>query len=128
MVAGPLLLLMLGSIEVARLLWIQQALNRTAISAARCVGIRNDGCARRGIYASELALAHVQAEARAWGVPLSDNAIEIRDGVACNGLPGFSAVVLTLAVDSPLPFVAEAFHLPDNRFVAKACFPTQAES
>jgi prepilin-type N-terminal cleavage/methylation domain-containing protein len=45
-----LLILIFGSIEFGRLLWARQALQATAIEAARCIGILAASCAAGGAY------------------------------------------------------------------------------
>jgi Flp pilus assembly protein TadG len=39
LVIGPLLLVLLGTVEVSRLLWTRQAIQSVAIAGARCLGV-----------------------------------------------------------------------------------------
>src|SRR5215471_5066744 len=45
MIATPLLLLLFGTVEVGRMLWLQNALNYSVESAARCASIDANNCA-----------------------------------------------------------------------------------
>lgn len=127
LVAVPLVALLLGSVEVARVLWTQTALERTAISSARCIGIRGGACSAEGVYDAAAAVAFVTAEAAGWGLALSAADIAVTDNASCGGQPGQSGVTLTSDNFSPLPFVATMMGASQT-MSASACFPTQAPS
>jgi hypothetical protein len=44
LIAGPLILLLLGTMEIGRLLWYQNALNYSVEEAARCASIDVNNC------------------------------------------------------------------------------------
>ncbi|PYE38844.1 TadE-like protein [Rhizobium sp. PP-F2F-G20b] len=121
----PLMLLLLGTVEVGRVLWTQTALDKTAMTVARCIGIRADGCATSGVYKPDLAVAFAKSEAGSWGISLTNQMISLSDDVACDELPGFSRVTLQTKILSPLPFISTL--LGSEQMSAEACFPRQAD-
>ena len=48
--ALPFLMLLVGTIELGRLLWMRQAMQSLAGSAARCMGVLQTQCAASGVY------------------------------------------------------------------------------
>ncbi|MET0259391.1 MAG: TadE/TadG family type IV pilus assembly protein [Methylobacterium sp.] len=127
MVVWPFVLLLFGTIEVGRVVWTQTALDKTATTAARCIGIRNENCAQQGTFDRDLAIAFIQKEARSWGLPLAASAIVIKDSADCDGAPGQSTVSLATDIASPLPFIARLM-AGSEHMQAKACFPSQVTS
>ncbi|WP_082652790.1 TadE/TadG family type IV pilus assembly protein [Aureimonas sp. AU12] len=123
----PFMLLLFGTIEVGRVVWTQTALDKTATTAARCIGIRNENCTQQGTFSRDLAVAFIQQEARSWGIALATSAITVEDAASCDGAPGQSKVSLSTDIFSPLPFIAKLM-AGSEHMQARACFPTQAAS
>src|SRR5699024_8832101 len=74
LIAAPLMLLLVGTIEVGRLFWTQHAIDEAAIAGARCMGIRAPACADAGgAFDQDTTKTHVVAEARSMGVALDSS-------------------------------------------------------
>lgn len=125
MVAGPLLLMIFGSIEFGRLFWVRQALQETTIAGARCMGVPQTDCSSEGAYSASQTLDFIQDTARGRGIPLSPDDVTIDRDATCTGISGFSRVEIRYRFDSALPglltLLAEGSNLR-----AQACFPNQA--
>ena len=50
LVAGPFLLILVGSVEFGRYVWTRQAIQDTAIAGARCVGVLQRPCEQDGVF------------------------------------------------------------------------------
>jgi hypothetical protein len=50
LVAGPFILILLGSVEFGRYVWTRQAVQDTAIAGARCVGVLQRPCEDEGVF------------------------------------------------------------------------------
>lgn len=123
--AGPLILLLFGSLEFGRLYWTRQALQETAIAGARCMGVKQPGCATDGAYSFALAAEFIKDLAEERGLALSDSDLSLDPNTTCSGLSGFSSVTINFTFQTPLPpFIAA---LADGmELSATACFPNQS--
>ncbi len=119
LVAGPLLLLFVGIIEVGRLMWSGHALDEVAISGARCVGLHTPGCATGEAVVPDMAIAHIIAAANSWGLALESGDISLDTSVGCAVETGFLRVALTYSFESVLPGLA------GTELDSEACFPSQ---
>ena len=124
LLAVPLLLIIVGTIEYGRALWTQQAMQSLAISTARCVGISQSECASSGTYSSSKTTAYVIAEAARLGVPLQGPDISVNAATSCQGVTGFATVTITYRFVSAAPEFLTAMVLGPN-LRAPACFPHQ---
>ncbi|MBL8583493.1 MAG: pilus assembly protein [Rhizobiaceae bacterium] len=123
--AGPLALLLFGSLEFGRLYWTRQALQETAIAGARCMGVKQSNCATNGVYSSALAKKFIKDIAEERGLTLTDSDVILAPNTSCSGLSGFSSVTINYTFDTPLPSVIAA--LADGMaLTASACFPNQS--
>src|SRR5690606_17902256 len=87
MVAGPLLLLLFGTVEFGRLMWLRQALEETATAGARCMGIPQPECMSGGAYNAATARAFILSEAAGWGLQVTTDDLAIDRAATCSGLP-----------------------------------------
>ncbi len=124
LVAVPLLLLVVGTLEFGRLLWTRQLMQSLAISTARCVGVSQSECTVGGSFDSATAKAHVVAEAGRLGVPITAADVTIVPNTTCNGLTGFASVDITYTFVSAAPELIVAL-LTGPTVSATACFPNQ---
>lgn len=69
--ALPLLMLVFGTLEFGRALWVREALQMTAVQAARCMGILSSSCASSGAYSSSNTTTYIENLAAQWGVTLT---------------------------------------------------------
>lgn len=118
-IVGPLLLLLVGVIEVGRLMWTSHALDEVAIDAARCIGIRAPGCASAEEIQPILVNAYIGQAARSWGIVVIPNDISLRTDIGCAVDTGFLRVGLSYGFDSVLPGIGK------TQLTSEACFPSQ---
>jgi Flp pilus assembly protein TadG len=124
LVAVPLLLIIVGTIEYGRALWTQQAMQSLAISAARCIGVQQTQCTNSGVYNAAKTSTWVIGEAAKLGVPLQAANITVNASTTCQGVSGFATVAISYLFVSAAPQVITAMVLgPTLR--ANACFPVQ---
>lgn len=124
LLAVPLLLIIVGTIEYGRALWTQQAMQSLAISTARCIGVGQSECSNSGTYSSGKTTAFVIAEAAGYGVPLQAADVSVNASTSCQGVAGFATVTITYRFVSAAPeFITALFLGPNLR--ATACFPNQ---
>ena len=125
LVAAPLLLIIVGTVEYGRALWTQQAMQSLAISAARCIGVQQTQCTTSGSYSLAKTRTWVIGEAAKLGVPLQTANITVNASTTCQGVSGFATVAISYLFVSAAPQVVTAMVLgPTLR--ANACFPVQA--
>jgi len=123
-VAPVFLALLFGTIEFGRALWIQQALQETAIAGVRCMALPQSACAAGTppIYNATNTTAYIQGVANQWGVSLPSANITKNNVASCGGLGGFSTVSLSFTFQSVVPNLIEisSSGIPLS---ATACFP-----
>lgn len=123
--AGPMALLLVGSLEFGRLYWVRQALQETAIEGARCMGVLQPGCKAGTSYSSAATTTFIKDTAKGRGVKLSDSDLTLSPNTSCSGVSGFSSVTINYTFETALPpFVAEAL-VDGLQLTATACFPNQ---
>jgi Flp pilus assembly protein TadG len=126
----PLMLLVFGTIEFGRLLWTQQALQTTAIEAARCMGILSSNCASAGAYSSDNTTTYIETVATAWGVTLSSSNLTLTrtsTNTACSptsSTPSVSEVTITYTYRTMVPGLLTM--LSSNALTGHACFPNDS--
>ena len=124
LIAGPLMLLMFGTIEFSRLLWLRLALEETATAAARCMGIPQPECASGGTYNAAATKNYIVAAAGGWGLAVIPGAIQLDHDATCSGLSGFSSVEISYQFSSAVPGFMEMLGIAPT-LSSKACFPNQ---
>src|SRR5690606_33721370 len=91
---APLMLLIFGTIEVSRLVWVKNVMHEAAISGARCMAIMADGCASSGAFNPAETTVYVQQSAIALGLAIAETDIELQQASGCGNATGFSGVVI----------------------------------
>lgn len=122
-IATPLMLLTLGTIEFARLLWTQEALDATAIQTARCIGTLSGSCASGGTYNSTNATSYAEGVSSGWGVTLADAAFTMTASQTTGACTGMSQVSITYTFATVVPGLLAMLSSPS--LTALACFPNQ---
>jgi Flp pilus assembly protein TadG len=117
LVAAPFMLLILGTIEYGRLIYLHHAVEETAIEGARCAGVVEPGCSANGAYDAMAARRHIVAQASGKGLAITTDDVTIDRSATCAGVEGFSRVTVAYDLQSPLPV--------EFRGTAAACFPNQ---
>lgn len=125
LLAVPLLLMIVGTIEYGRALWTRQAMQSLAIATARCVGVTQSDCSTSGSYSATKTSTYLIAEAAKLGVALTTGNISINANTSCQGVSGFSTVAITYTFVSAAPKFITAL-LIGPTLTATACFPNQA--
>lgn len=125
LLAVPLLLIIVGTIEYGRALWTQQAMQSLAIATARCVGVSQSECSTSGSYSSSKTNTYVIAEAAKLGVALRSTNISVNANTSCQGLSGFATATITYEFVSAAPAFITALVIGPT-LTASACFPNQA--
>ncbi|MFT5742171.1 MAG: Flp pilus assembly protein TadG [Paracoccaceae bacterium] len=115
----PTMLLIFGSIEVARLVWVQNSVHEIAITGARCMGIDAEECTDANGFDPAATKAHIQDLARAWGLSLDVSDIDLSENATCGGATDFSRVVIRYDFTSFLTL------LTDIDLGFEACLPNQ---
>jgi len=125
LVVPPMLALTFAIIEYGRFFWTQEALEQIAISAARCMGIKQSSCASSGAYSSSATQSYITSAATSWGISIPTGNMTLNNSATCSGTTGFSKVTLTTtfatAVPGMLPFPSGGTTL-----TATACFPNNS--
>ena len=121
----PLLLLVLGTMEFGRLLWMQQALQSTATAGARCMGIRAGSCTTGGSYNAATAKYYMEGLASNWGVTLADsNFSTLTTNSANSECSGLSEVQISYTFNSAVPGLMTM--ITGKSLTGRACFPNQS--
>jgi len=77
-IALPLFLLLVGTIETARIFWTYTVVNEVAQIGARCVGLPQPSCSNNGTLASKAVLIqHIESVAQNRGTLIQTSDVEI---------------------------------------------------
>jgi Flp pilus assembly protein TadG len=121
--ALPMLIAIFGALEFARYSWTLNVIEQLAADTARCVGLRQSGCASGGAVSLPSARAFAVGLAADRAVLLVSTAVAIDPAASCGGIPGFSRVEVATRFRAATPLVGA---LLDKPVVASACFPNQS--
>jgi Flp pilus assembly protein TadG len=125
LVVPPLLALTFAIIEYGRFFWTQEALEQTAIAAARCMGIRQSNCAASGTYSASATQTYITNVANSWGISVPTANMTLNNTATCSGTSGFSQVTLTTTFSTAVP-VLLPFPGGGSTLTAVACFPNNS--
>ena len=121
----PFLMLIFGVEEFGRLMWTREALQETAISGARCMGVLNTSCASAGSYSSGNTATYIESVANNWGITLTSANMTLNRAASCAGVTNFSSVSLTYTFQTPVPEVLTAIGA-GAPITVNACFPNNS--
>ncbi len=125
LLVGPLLLVVLGTMEFGRFLWTTNALQQVAIRTARCMGVLLAGCATGNVYSSSSSLSYAQSLATSYGITLPAPSITLSDPTSCAGAPGFAVVTISYTFTSVVPTLLPSLSSAAP-VTATACFANQS--
>lgn len=125
LVAVPLLLLIVGTVEYGRLLWTRQAMQSIAVEAARCMGVKQTECRSGSSYSANATRQMVIARAGRIGVTLTANDVTLNPSTTCSGVAGFSQVSVSYTFTSAAPEMLTAL-ATGGALSVSACFPNQS--
>jgi Flp pilus assembly protein TadG len=129
LLATPLLLLVLGTLEFGRLMWFREALQMTANEGARCMGVVASSCASGGAYDATNTTTYIENIANNWGITLANaNVVLARPSTNTNCLPThltpqppMSEVTITYTFQTAIPQLFDM--LVGKSLTSHACFP-----
>jgi Flp pilus assembly protein TadG len=119
----PFLVLTFGVLEVSMLMWTDEALQETAATGARCMGVLASSCSSSGSYSSANSLSYLQTVASGWNVTLPSSAVTLNASATCGGVAGFSQVTINYTFQTTLPGLLSS--LASVPLTVQACFPNQ---
>lgn len=125
-VAIPLLLTLLGSVEFGRMIWTRQSMSEVAVMTARCSGVPQSECAASGARDNAKTLSYAVATAAKWGLTLTASNVTLEPSATCGGAAGFSKVTVTYRFATAVPALIK--QLADNPMTVSACFPNSMAS
>ncbi|WP_419815140.1 TadE/TadG family type IV pilus assembly protein [Glacieibacterium sp.] len=124
LVLMPLMLLLFGILEFGRLLWTKAAFQQTAMSVARCMGVKQPACATGTNVDTAKATTYALSLATSFHVPLPASALALSASGTCGGQGGFSRVVITSTFHVVVPLI-QPFIGTAGDLGTIACFPNQ---
>ena len=111
----PLLMFIFGIIEFSRAYWTQEALQQTAITTARCMGLSLSGCSSTSAGQTFAVTAGNQ-----WGLSVHSANVTITQATTCGGVAGFVTVNITYSFNTVVPDLIAG--LVGTTLSATACF------
>jgi Flp pilus assembly protein TadG len=114
----PLLMFIFGIIEFSRAFWTQEALQQTAITTARCMGLGLSGCS-----STSAGQTFAVGAGNQWGLNVQSANVTISSTPAttCGGVTGFVTVSITYSFNTVVPDLIAG--LVGTTLSATACFP-----
>ena len=127
--AIPMLLLILGTLEFGRLMWAREALQMTANEGARCMGILASSCASSGAYSSTNTTTYIETVAATWGITLTSSNVALTrpsTNADCTPVSGnstnMSEVTITYTFETAVPQLLTMLS-GGKSLTGHACFP-----
>ena len=116
--------LLFGVTEFGWYMWTANALQQTAIQAARCMGVLASSCASGTTYSSANSRSFVQQVASTYGITVPDAGVVLSNSASCGGASGFSSVTINYTFRTAVPNLITG--LSSVAMTQAACFPNQA--
>jgi Flp pilus assembly protein TadG len=124
LVMVALFMVLFGVTEFAWYMWTVNALQQTAIQAARCMGVLNSSCTSGGAYSSTSTTSFVRSVASTYGVTVPTAGVALNAAATCGGASGFSQVTINYTFHTVVPNVVTG--LSSVALSQTACFPNQS--
>ena len=116
--------LLFGVTEFGWYMWTANALQQTAIQAARCMGVLASNCASGSAYSSTNTTSYVQSVASTYGVTVPTAGVVLSNAANCGGASDFSSVTINYTFRTAVPNLITG--LSSVAMSQKACFPNQS--
>lgn len=116
----PLMLTIVGVIQLGRYAWATQSVEAVATAAARCIGLRNASCASGSSPSVTLTQSYAVTNAKAWALTLAPAQVSVATLATCGGSSGMSLVTITYTFAAGGGLVPALASVPVS---ATACFP-----
>ena len=120
----PFILLLFGGIEFGRMIWTRNALQQTAVSTARCMGVRQTPCATGGTIDIARSVTFARTRARSYSVAITAAAVAATASGTCSGQSGLARVTITTNFVTVVPLLRN-FLGAVHPITVTACFPNQ---
>lgn len=123
-VSIPLLVIAFGIMEFGRYIWVQEALQSTVSTVARCMGLSLANCSASGVYSASVTTAYAQTVAQQWGVTVPSANVALNAATSCPGMSGstgYAEITISYAFSTVAASLIPA--LASKTISAKACFP-----
>ena len=121
----PLMLLIFGGLEFGRLTWMQNVLQQTAITTARCMGVRQTSCTTGAAVDLAKTASFAQGQAQSYSIVIPASAVAATVNGSCAGQSGFALVTITATFITGVPLLSQA--LGNSQVISvNACFPNQS--
>ncbi|HEX3404901.1 MAG TPA: TadE/TadG family type IV pilus assembly protein [Acetobacteraceae bacterium] len=129
LIALPLMMLALGTIEFGRLIWTREALQMTATQGARCMGVLATSCSDAASTPPTNTISYIESVASGWGITLTSSNLTLTANATTGACSGLSQTVsqvsisytFTTAVPGLLTMLSGG-----EALTAQACFPNQS--
>ncbi len=116
--------LLFGVTELGWYMWTANALQQTAIQAARCMGVLASSCASGAAYSSTNTTNFVQSVATTYGITVPTAGVVLSNSASCGGASGFSSVTINYTFRTVVPNLVTG--LSSVAMSESACFPNQS--
>ena len=116
--------LLFGVTEFGWYMWTANALQQTAIQAARCMGVLASNCASGSAYSSANTTSYVQSVATTYGITVPTAGVVLSNAASCGGAGGFSSVTINYTFHTAVPNLITG--LSSVAMTQTACFPNQS--
>lgn len=116
----PLMLTVVGVIQLGRFAWAVQAIEATATASARCLGLRGTSCASSSSPSIALTQAFAVSRARSWSITLVPSQVTVATATTCGGTGAMSQVTIAYTFAAGSGLVPALTSVPVS---ATACFP-----
>ena len=116
--------LLFGVTEFGWYMWTANALQQTAIQAARCMGVLAASCASGAAYSSTNTTSFVQSVATTYGITVPTAGVVLSNAASCGGASGFSSVTINYTFRTVVPNLITG--LSSVAMSESACFPNQS--
>lgn len=116
-IALPFLLLLGGSVEVSRYMWMRHALQDAASTGARCLGLRVEPCFGGEVMDQAATIGFVREQAADWGIRIAPDAVSPDAVSDCHGVDDFARIGIRHR------FVSVLVVLPATWIELESCFP-----
>lgn len=116
-IALPLMLMLIGTIEISRYTWTRLALQDAASTGARCLGLRLAPCFVDDAMDQQATIIFVNNQAAQWGIGLDSDTVTPEASSDCHSVAVFARIGIRHR------FTSVFLVLSDTWIEVDACFP-----
>ena len=119
----PLMLTIVGAVQLGRYAWAVQAVEAVATATARCIGLRSTSCAASSSPSVPLTQAYAVKSAKAWDLTVVSSQVTVATSTTCGGTSGMSQVTIAYTFAAGNGLIPALSSVPVS---ATACFPNSS--